>query len=249
MNPVDVLAVAAHPDDAEVGCGGVLALCARDGASTAIADLTSGELSTKGTPEMREREAGEAAQALGVGTRVAVGLPDGSVGVGADQRDLVVELIRRLRPRIVLAPYPVDDRHPDHAAAGRLVREASFFAGVEKRATGEPHRPDRIYHYMLHHIFEPTFVVDVSPVWEQRLAAIAAYRSQFGHAFSEQRTAIGGTSFLEFLAARAAVHGAMIGVPRGEAYYCVGPLGVHRLPDAVPVSAPDDHPPVYRTNL
>lgn len=248
MSSVDVLAVAAHPDDAEVGCGGVLALCARSGARTAIADLTGGELSTQGTPELREREAREAGEILGVATRVSVGLPDGSVGVGADHRDAVVELIRRFRPRIVLSPYPVDDRHPDHAAAGRLVRDACFFAGVAKRASGEPHRPDRLYHYMLHHLFEPTFVVDVTPVWKQRLAAIEAYRSQFGHAATEQRTAIGGSSFREFLAARAAVHGALIGVPRGEAYYCVGPVGLDGLPG--PVSPPPgDGPPVYRANL
>ncbi len=249
MTTVDVLAVAAHPDDAEVGCGGVLALCARSGARTAIADLTDGELSTNGTPELRAREASEAAEILGVATRVPVGLPDGSVGVGADQLDVVVELIRRLRPRIVLAPYPVDDRHPDHAAAGRLVRSASFFAGVAKKASGEPHRPDRLYHYMLHHVFEPTFVVDVSPVWEQRLAAILAYRSQFAHKVTEQRTAIGGSSFLDFLTARATVHGAMIGVPRGEAYHCVGPVGLDRLPGLELGSRPDDQPPVYRTNL
>ncbi len=249
MTAVDVLAVAAHPDDAEVGCGGVLALCARSGARTAIADLTNGELSTNGTPELRQREASEAAEILGLATRVAVGLPDGSVGVGADHRDVVVELIRRLRPRIILAPYPVDDRHPDHAAAGRLVREASFFAGVAKRASGEPHRPDRLYHYMLHHLFEPTFVVDVSPVWEQRLAAIAAYRSQFDRALAEQRTAIGGSSFLDFLTARATVHGAMVGVPRGEAYHCVGPVGLDRLPGLVPGAATEDRPPVYRTSL
>lgn len=249
MSPVDVLAVAAHPDDAEVGCGGALALCARDGARTAIADLTSGELSTSGTPELRRAEAEEARRILGVTTRLTVGLPDGSIGSDAEQRGAVVEVIRRLRPKIVLAPYPVDDRHPDHAAAGRLVRDACFLAGVSKTGEGAPHRPDRVYHYMLHHVFEPTFVVDVSSVWEQRRAAIAAYRSQFGQPPSSHRTAIAGEPFMDFLDARAVVHGAMVGVARGEAFHCAGPLGLDVLPGIPSRPAPDNGLPVYRTSL
>ena len=179
MTGIDVLAVGAHPDDVEVGCGGVLALCTRSGMRVAIADLTGGELGTQGTPELREEEARRAADVLGVTTRVNLGLPDGGVGTDPAQRSAVVTLLRTLRPRLVLAPYHLDDRHPDHAAAGRLMRDACFLGGVARWGEGEPHRPVRLHHYMLHHVFEPTYVVDVTPVWEQRTAAVAAFASQF----------------------------------------------------------------------
>lgn len=246
MTGVDVLAVAAHPDDAEVGCGGVLALCSAVGARVAIADLTAGELSTRGTPEQRRREARRAAEILGVVDRVGVGLPDGGVGTDPAHRAAVVTLLRELRPAVVLAPYHRDDRHPDHAAAGRLVREACFFAGVARWGDGDPHRPTLVHHYMLHHTFEPTFVVDVTAVWAQRVAAVAAYESQFGGPPAERTTAIAGGAFLDLLAARATVHGAMIGVERGEAFHCAGPLGLDRLPG---IGTREPGPPVYRTFL
>lgn len=247
MTGVDVLAVAAHPDDAEAGCGGVLALCTRAGAAVAIADLTAGELSTSGTPELRQAEARRAADLLGIATRVAVGLPDGRLGTDPAHRDAVVDLLRATRPRVVLAPYHVDDRHPDHAAAGRLVREAAFLAGVGRYGSGPPHRPARVYHYAVHHAFVPSFVVDVTPVWEQRTAAVHAYASQFGGPEAERRTAIGGTVFLDVLAARAAVHGASIGVARGEAFHCTGPVGLQALPGVG--DPPADGPPVYSAFL
>ncbi len=228
---VDVLAVGAHPDDVEVGCGGTLALCVAAGARVAILDLTAGELSTAGTPQLRATEAAEAADALGVQERITLGLPDGAVGSDQAHRGELVAVLRRLRPRIVLAPFHLTDRHPDHAAAGRLVRDAGFVAGVRKAAAGEPHRPERIYHYMLHHVFTPVFVVDVSTSWRAREAAIAAYRSQFGQPVDARTTAIGGPDFLGLLDARAVTFGAMIGADRGEAFTCEGPLGVVGLPE------------------
>lgn len=249
---VDVLAIGAHPDDVEVGCGGVLALCARSGLRVAIADLSAGELSTKGHPELREREASDAAEILGVTTRLQLGLPDGSIGTEAAHRDAVVRAIRTLRPRVVLAPYHLTDRHPDHAAAGRLARDACFFSGVARWGRdgggdgggGEPYRPARLHHYMLHHLFEPTYVVDVSAVWEQRMEAVAAFASQFGAVPAERRTAVDGSEFLGLLSARAAVFGAMIGVAHGEAFHCEGPLGLDQLPG---LAAEPGGPPVYRS--
>lgn len=247
MTPqLDVLAIGAHPDDVEVGCGGVLAACVRSGARVAIADLSGGELSTKGSPELRTREAQRAAEILGVSTRVNLGLPDGEIGTDPHHRDAVVTALRTMRPRIVLAPFHQDDRHPDHAAAGRLLRDACFFAGVARWGRGEPHRPARLHHYMLHHPFEPTYVVDVSDVWAQRMEAVAAYASQFGAASADRRTAVDGPEFLELLSARAVVFGAMIGVARGEPFHCTGPLGLDRLPD---LRAVPDRPPVYRSFL
>lgn len=244
MTTVDVLAVGAHPDDVEVGCGGVLALCARSGTRVAVADLSSGELSTRGTPQLREREAQRAAEILGIETRLSLGLPDGAIGTDPAHRDAVVGALRTLRPRIVLAPYHIEDRHPDHAATGRLVRDACFLAGTGRWGHGEPHRPAQLHHYMLHQLFEPSYVVDVSAVWEQRMAAVAAFASQFGAAPTDRRTAIDGSDFIDLLSARARVFGAMIGVARGEPFWCLGPVGLDRLPDRGP--APGG-PPVYRS--
>jgi bacillithiol biosynthesis deacetylase BshB1 len=243
---IDVLAVGAHPDDVEVGCGGVLALCARSGMRVAIADLTGGELGTHGTPALRAEEVRRAGEILGVQTRVTLDLPDGGVGTDPAHRAAVVGLLREHRPRLVLAPYHLDDRHPDHAATGRLVREASFLAGVAKWGEGAPHRPARVHHYMLHSVFDPTYVVDVTAVWEQRTAAVTAFASQFSSAGDDPRTAIDDGGFLDLLAARARVFGAMIGAGRGEPFSCVGPLSLDRLPDLPAAPATE---PVYRAFL
>lgn len=229
-DPVDVLALAAHPDDAEAGCGGSLVIAARAGMRTAIADLTAGELSTHGTPERRASERDAASAELGLAERVGAGLPDGALDGGADaHRRAVVAIYRALRPRIVLAPY-WDDRHPDHAAAGRLARDAAFLAGVRRYGEGEPYRPEHVFHYMLHHPFVPSFVVDVTAVWEVRCHALRAYHSQFARPEGDQATAIAGHAFLDMLDARAVTHGAMVGVDRGEAFLAPGPVGLTRLP-------------------
>lgn len=226
---VDLLAIGAHPDDVEIGCGGTLILAGEAGLNVAIADLTRGELATHGAPPLREQEGHRAARLLGVRERVCLGLPDGRLGSGISERDAVVALIRDLRPRVVLAPYP-EDRHPDHAAAGQLVHAASFFAGVERAGHGQPHRPSRLYHYMIHHPFEPSFVIDISSVWERKLEAVASYESQFDAAAT--RTEIGGRRFLRLLDDRASFHGSLVGFSRGEPFYSRGPLGLDAPPGA-----------------
>jgi N-acetylglucosamine malate deacetylase 1 len=229
--PLDLLALAAHPDDAEAGCGGTLARAVADGRTVGIADLTAGELSTHGDPATRTAERDRASQILGLAVRVGLGLPDGGLEDSAAHRDALTELLRELRPRVLLAPYP-QDRHPDHAAAGTLARATAFLAGVGRYRPGrEPHRPAVVYHYMLHHPFTPSFVVDVGPVWERRAAAVAAYDSQFGGAAADARTAIAGGTFLELLDARARFYGAMIGADRGEPFWSPGPIGLDAPPD------------------
>jgi N-acetylglucosamine malate deacetylase 1 len=230
---VDLLAIGAHPDDAELGCGGALILAARAGLRVAVADLTRGEAATGGDPEEREKERLQATKRLGLHARPSLGLPDGAVGTAAEHRLAVVEVLRKLRPRVLMAPY-VEDRHPDHAAAGRLAREASFLAGVARIGTGATHRIGALYHYMLHAPFSPSFLVDVSEVWEAKMSAVEAYRSQFGAASA---TEIGGGQFLEMVEARATFHGAMIGVARAEAFLGVGPLGFETLPGLEPGQA------------
>src|SRR5438094_231629 len=159
--PVDILAFSPHPDDAELGCGGSLLLAVDSGLRVAIADLSEGERSSRGAPEQRQKEKRRAADLLGLCERLSVGLPDSAIRTDPGQREPLIQLIRDLRPRIVLAPY-WSDRHPDHAAAGKLVREATFYAGVTKVGTGRPYRPQRVFYYMIHRPFSPSFVVDVS---------------------------------------------------------------------------------------
>jgi N-acetylglucosamine malate deacetylase 1 len=229
-SPVDLLAIGAHPDDAELGCGGVLAMTSEAGMRVAVADLTDGELATRGNPERRKVESGRAAEIIGLDERIRLGLPDGQLGTEPAHRDAVVGLIRELRPRVVLVPYP-EDRHPDHAAGGGIGRAACFLAGVQRAGEGAPHRPAALYHYMIHQPFTPSLVVDVSAAWERKMAALGAYESQFGGAADVARLDTGSGHLLQVLEARAVWHGAMIGAQRGEAFHCPGPVALATLPE------------------
>ena len=227
---LDILAFAPHPDDAEIGCGGSLILAAQQGWRVAIADLTKAEQSTRGNLERRQQETMAASEHLGLVTRYNIGLPDTKIGSDPNHRDPLIQLIRQTRPHIVLAPYG-QDRHPDHAATGKLVQEAFFFAGVAKVGSGEPYRPQRLYTYMLHHPFEPSFVVDVSPVWKKKMAAVEAFATQFKPtAEDDEATVLSQPSFLRFIEARAIYFGAMIGVAYGEAFYSEGPVAMGGFP-------------------
>jgi N-acetylglucosamine malate deacetylase 1 len=231
LQPLEVLAFSAHPDDAEIGCGGALALAARRGLRVGVVDLTDGERATRGTPASRATERNEAARTLGLSERIALGLPDGELGVSRQAVAPVVEVIRETRPRIVLAPNEVD-RHPDHEAAGRLVRQGCFEAGLESVGSGALHRPVHQFSYMVHSPFDPSFVVDISAVWEQKRAAVACYRSQFSPDGSGRPTALSGGSFVGVLELRARWFGAMIGGRQGEPYLCRGPVPLSGLPGA-----------------
>lgn len=238
--PLDVLAVAAHPDDAEVGCGGALLLAGQAGYRTGIVDLSAGEASTSGDPSRRSAERDRASSILGLSDRVAADLPDSAIGTDPAHRDAVVRVLRDLRPRVVLAPH-ADDRHPDHAAAGRLARDAAYLAGVAAVGSGEPHRPQRIYHYAIHHPVEPTVVLDVTAVWDRKMEAVRSYASQFGEGAAG--TELAGTAFLDAIQARAAYHGAMVGVARAEAFSFAGPLLLAGFPE---LAVPPPDVPGYR---
>jgi bacillithiol biosynthesis deacetylase BshB1 len=243
---VDILAFSPHPDDAEVGCGGSLILAVDGGLKVAIADLSAGEMSTQGSPEQRQREKEEAADRLGLCARLSVGLPDSQIGTDPAHRLPLIQLIRETRPRVVLAPYE-RDRHPDHEAASKLVKEACFLAGVSKVGTGLPHRPERIYYYMIHRPFSPSLVVDISSVWDRKMAAVAAYQSQFQSDGSEFQTAISQPEFLRFIEARAIVFGAMIGAAYGEAFYLPGPVPLGELPGLTGTAPAGGELPYYCT--
>ena len=177
MSPVDVLAIGAHPDDVELGCGATVARLARAGRRVGILHLTRGEAGSRGTPEERRREAERAAAILGAAELVFLDCGDGALRQGPAEEDALIDELRRLRPELVLAPTPAD-RHPDHGRAHRLVVDACFYAGLGRRASGTPHRPAALFTYMQHDTFVPAFVVDVSATWAIKMAALDAYGSQ-----------------------------------------------------------------------
>lgn len=235
----DILAFSPHPDDAEIGCGGALLLAAKAGQRTGIVDITDGERATRGTVDTRRLERDEATRRLGLSARISLGLPDAGVIVDDDALGRVVGLLRTLRPRIVLLPYP-EDRHPDHAATTAMVRRAVFLASVEKVLEGAPHRAGVLIHYMIHEPFNPGFIVDVSAVWAERCHVLAAYGSQFGQAEGPDEarsTPLSHPSFMQALDARAIHYGAMIGVARGEPFWQQGPAFMRGLADAAPPNA------------
>ena len=232
---LDVLAFAAHPDDVELSCGGTMCLLAQQGYRTGIVDLSRGELGTRGTPETRAGEAAAASQILGLAARENLALPDGDLAPSPERVRAVASAIRRHRPRVVLLNAP-EDRHPDHPNAARLVGEALFTAGLAAVETHEadgspqaPWRPHHALHYVQSIPLEPTLVVDVTGVWEQRMAALRAYGSQFD-AIDGPQTFISTPAFLEWVEARARTWGYRIGATYGEPFvYRHGPLGVTDL--------------------
>jgi N-acetylglucosamine malate deacetylase 1 len=242
--PLDILAFSPHPDDAELGCGGSLILAADQGLRVAIADLSAGEMSSRGSPEQRQQEKEKATDLLGLCGRWLVGLPDSEIGLDPAHRLPLIQLIRETRPRLVLAPYGLD-RHPDHMAASKLVQEACFFAGVHKIGTGDPHRPERIYSYMIHRPFTPSFVVNISAVWERKMAAVTAYKSQFQADGSWLETALSRPDFLRLVEARTIYFGAMIGAAYGEAFYLPSPVPLRELPGLTDPPLPPGELPAY----
>jgi len=176
---LDVLAIAAHPDDVELTCGGTLIKMAARGYKTGILDLTQGEMGTRGTVETRRREAAKAARILGVKIRENAMLPDAGLAIVQEQRLEVARFIRRLQPHTVILPY-WEGRHPDHYTAGRLAYEACFLSGLKALPIeGEAFRPFKILYTAFDHPMRPSFVVDISREYPRRLKAILAYQSQF----------------------------------------------------------------------
>lgn len=218
--PVDVLAIAAHPDDVELTCGGTLARLKASGYRFAIIDLTRGEMGTRGSAETRAAEARRAAEILGADFRESLDLGDGGLGgMGRKEELAIIDVIRRETPRVVLTPYP-DDRHPDHRRAGQLVTDAAFYAGLRKLETAHPaYRPQATVYFPTFDPREPDFVVDVTPYIETRRAAMRAFESQFHDPKSkEPQTILSQRDFLDMIESRARQHGALIGVEFGEGF-------------------------------
>jgi bacillithiol biosynthesis deacetylase BshB1 len=229
---LDIAGICAHPDDAELVMGGTLALHAQRGRRTALVDLTRGECGSRGDTATREREAQEAAGILGVGHRESLGLPDAQLGSVVEQRDAIAGAIRRLRPRVVITQY-WEARHPDHAAAGRLVYDACYVAGLRnyRPELGPAFRPRKVvYALTVTEGFDlaPSFVVDVTTVWETKMRAIRAFASQFTPA-ADEPVPLPFDRFQEAVELMARRHGQRIGVRYGEGFLTREPLRVDDL--------------------
>ncbi len=215
----DLLFVAAHPDDLELSSGGTIAKAAAGGVSTGMLELTHGEMGTRGTPQIRKREARAAARILGVRFREQLDFGDGGLRTGREEELQLIDFIRRVRPKLVFAPWP-DERHPDHVRTGQLVTDASFYAGLREIHTKFPaHRPQAVIYYLQNYVLPPSFIVDVSDFWKTKMKAVSAFKSQFFDAKSkEPKTNLADKKFLETIEARGRHFGAMIGVSYGEAF-------------------------------
>jgi bacillithiol biosynthesis deacetylase BshB1 len=236
---VDLLAIMAHPDDVELLCGGTLARAADQGHRTGIVDLTRGELGSRGTPELRAKEAAAAAAVLGIAERVNAGLPDGHVANTDAARRIVVEQLRRFRPRVVLLQY-LTGRHPDHRVGAELVRDACFLSGLKNYpAQGEPFRPAKLCHALSFREdpVKPSFVIDISEQFERKLAAIACFGSQFDGVKQAGEMYPTGQPIQDLVATQNGHYGSLIRVRFGEPFWTpetmtvedVTTLGVHSL--------------------
>jgi N-acetylglucosamine malate deacetylase 1 len=219
--PVDILAIAAHRDDIELTCGGTLLRAAALDRTTAIIDLTAGETGTRGSAALRAEEAARAAKILGVTVRENLGLPDAGVVNTPETRALLAVAIRRLRPRVVIAPAP-EGRHPDHRVTATLVRDACFIAGLAKVEPSVPaHRPFKIVHCISFRedFRKPTFVVDISDVFERKLEAVRCYGSQFDGVTQAGEVYPNGEPLYDIVRHQAAHYGSLIRVRYGEPFY------------------------------
>jgi bacillithiol biosynthesis deacetylase BshB1 len=220
---VDLLAIAAHRDDAELTCGGTLAKAARAGHRVGILDLTQGESGTRGSAELRAAEAEAAARALGVHLRLNAELPDAHLANDEPSRERLVGLIRSLRPRAVILPYPIG-RHPDHRIASELARDACYLAGLARYAPTagqEAHRPFKVLYALAYREdpVKPTFVVDISDAFAAKMAAIRCYASQFDGAKAAGEIFPTGQDLYELIRVQSAHYGSLIRTAYGEPYF------------------------------
>ncbi|MEZ4944131.1 MAG: bacillithiol biosynthesis deacetylase BshB1 [Cyclobacteriaceae bacterium] len=234
---LDILVLAAHPDDAELGCGGTILKQITSGQKVGIVDFTRGELGTRGTVETREQEAKASAKILGLSARENLNFKDGFfVNDEAHQKE-VIRAIRKYQPDIVLA-NAIYDRHPDHGKGGELAFQSCFLSGLNKIETEdegkvqEAWRPKALYHYIQSQLITPDFVVDVSDHWEKKMKSVLAFKSQFHNPNSkEPETYISSQGFLKMLEARGTELGHAIGARYGEGFTIRRTIGVDLLTD------------------
>jgi len=228
----DILAFGVHPDDVELGCSGTLIATVADGKKVVVVDLTRGELGTRGTPEIRDVEAANAAKAMGVHARENLQMADGFFQNDESNVRKVITAIRKYQPEIVLCNAP-EDRHPDHGRSSRLVSDAAFLSGLRKIETSyndeaqKEWRPGYVFHYIQDRYLKPDFLFDISDHFEQKIKAILCYTTQFNTTdTSEPETYISNPDFLDVIKARALMFGKRIGVKYAEGYLTTKMVGV-----------------------
>ena len=220
--PLDLLAIMAHPDDAELLCGGALSKAAAHGERVGVLDLTRGEAATSGSVEIREQEAARSAEVMGLAVRKNAGLRDSGLMNDDASRGVVVELIRELRPRVIVT-HLREGRHPDHRVAAQLTYDASFLSALKNYdAPGDAHRPEKVVHCLLFRedAPPPSFVIDITDHFETKMAAVACFESQFSG-----KTAVGevfggsARSLEDQIRAQCAHHGSRIRRDYGEPFW------------------------------
>lgn len=236
---LDILAIAAHPDDVELSCAGTLMVHALQGMKVGIVDLTQGELGTRGTPEGRLIEAQDACKLMGVHVRENLGLADGFFQNNKEDQLKVIRAIRKFKPDIVLA-NAMDDRHPDHGRAGKLIADSCFYAGLRKIETeedGVPQeawRPKQVFHFLQDRYHQPDFVIDITSVIDKKIEAIKCFKTQFLAAKdNEPQTYISSPEFFESVLYRAKMLGKMVGVAYAEGYTSAKMLGIRSMKDFI----------------
>lgn len=235
---LDILVLPVHPDDAELGCAGVILKHIAAGKKVGIADLTRGELGTRGSAEIREKEAAHAAEILGLAVRENVGLRDGFFQNAEADQLKVIAAIRKFQPEIVIT-NAYHDRHPDHGRASELVEAAAFLSGlrkIETRSNGELQkewRPKQVLHFIQDNYITPDIVVDVTPFWDKKIESVMAFGSQFYNPDwkGEPQTYISSPEFIKVIEARGREFGKSIGVRFAEGFTSKKILGVNSLFD------------------
>ncbi len=228
---IDILAIAAHRDDVELSCAGALMKAKSMGRTIAVIDLTAGELGTRGSAETRAAEAEQAAMVMGLAARENLGLPDAGIVNTPETRARLAVAIRKFKPSIVIAPA-LGGRHPDHHVSAQLIRDACFVAGLAKVQPGTPaHRPRKIIHAVTHRedFAKPTFVVDITDVFDRKLDAIRCYSSQFDGVTQAGEVYPNGDPLLDIVRHHAAHYGSMIRCRYGEAFYTTETMRVDDL--------------------
>jgi bacillithiol biosynthesis deacetylase BshB1 len=233
----DIIVFSAHPDDAELGCGGVIKDCTNKGIRVTLIDATKGELGSRGSVEQRAIESKNADKVLGINQRINLGFEDGNLRVNSEYSDIIATYIRLIKPKLLLLP-PKFERHPDHEGMHAIVRKAFFISGLHSKSLKYkendtlPWRPHSLYSYIQAYHQEPDFIIDISDTFSDKIASIQCYESQVyvpGITYDGPDTFISSSEFMDSVHARARYFGSMIGKEYGEGFLTIESLGLSSL--------------------
>ena len=226
---LDVIVFGAHPDDAELAMGGTISKLTKNKYKVGIVDLTKGEMGTRGNARTRKKESETASEILKIKVRENLSIPDGDIKLSEENLKKVVKAIRKYSPQIIFAPYK-NDRHPDHINASALIKKAMFTSGLTKfkttdnKKTQNAYRPKKIFYYMQTYTFDPTFIIDISDTFDDKMKSIYAYNTQVYSPGKSKNTGpetfISTPEFMAYIEARAKSYGFQIGRKYGEPFFC-----------------------------